>query len=60
MEKVKRKVTLPQQISIIEYKAWQVPRFQILKASMYSVIEILKKNLKMRVIKSCYNLHQNF
>ena len=59
MAKVRRKVAFPQKISIVDYKAWQIPGFQILKALTSMVIDMLQKRLKMGIIEPCQGSHQN-
>ena len=57
IRKVKRKVALSQKIWTIEHKAWQVPDFQILKALISTVIDMLQEKLKIGVIQTCYGLY---
>ena len=59
MGKVKREVRLPQKIQTVEHKAWQIPGFQILKALISTVIDILQERLKIGVIKPCHGPYRN-
>ena len=57
MEKVRRKVAPLQKIQTVDHKAWQVPGFQISKALISIVIDMLKKRLKMRVIEPYHGFY---
>ena len=59
MGKVRRKVAPLQKIRTIDHKAWQVPGFQIPKALISTVIDMLQERLKMGVIEPCYDPYQN-
>ena len=52
MRKVKKELTPPQKIRIVEHKAWQVSGFQILKTLSSTVIEMLQITLKIIIIES--------
>ena len=55
MRKVKIEVASLQKIRTVDYKAWQVLRFQILKALTSTIIDILQERLKMGVIEKYYS-----
>ena len=59
MGKVKREVAPPQKIWTVEYKAQQVSEFQIPKAFISTVIDMLQESLKMGIIELCYGPYQN-
>lgn len=42
-----------------DYKVWQVLRFQISKALISIIIDILQEKLKIKFIKQCYCFYQN-
>ena len=59
IEKIRREVTLLQKIRAVDHKAWQVPGFQLAKALTSTIIDMLKKWLKMGIIEPYYGLYQN-
>ncbi len=59
MEKVKRKVAPPKKIRTINHKAWQFSGFQIPKALISTVIDMLQERLKMGVIEPCHGPYRN-
>ena len=59
MKKVKREVATPQKIRTVDYKAWQVPGFQIPKALTPIVIDRLQERLKMGIIEPCHGFYRN-
>lgn len=41
MGKIKREVSSPEKIQTIDYKPWQIPRFQIFSALTSTIIDML-------------------
>lgn len=59
MTKVKRKVVPSQKMQTVDYKAWQVPRFLILKVLTSIILDMLQERLKTRIIKLSHGPYQN-
>lgn len=59
MRKVKKKVALPQKIQTVDHQAWQVPGFEIPKALISTVIDMLWERLKMGIMELCHGPYRN-
>jgi hypothetical protein len=46
-------------IRTVSHEAWQVSEFQILKALMRTIAEMIKKRIKNDVLKFCYESYRN-
>jgi hypothetical protein len=47
-------------IRIVSHEVWQVFEFQIFKALMKTVAEMIKNRIKNNVLKFCYESYRNF
>ncbi len=47
-------------IRIVSHEIWQVFKFQIFKALMKTIAEIIKNRIKNDVLKFCYEFYRNF
>ena len=59
IDKVRKKVTLDQEIKIIEHETWQVSKFLVSRALTQVVINMLRVRIKVDLLKSCHDSYRN-
>ena len=60
IEKIKSKINSSVKIRTIFHQIWQISNFQISRALNDVISMMIKKRLRNKILKSCYNSYRNF